>query len=193
MRTPAATASCRDWWALAAPPLWGCCSIIFATPLSTIFSSDPAVIEQAANMLRIVAISEPLFGVSIVLSGALRGLGDTRFPLAISLVGHVGGALHSGPDSGIRSENRSGRFVDRDGLRPVASAASCARCASNASPRNIWRSISDKFSLFKKGTVHTERFLFFCFYQTPSFSRINAISCAVGLQLRSSWRIQSGT
>ena len=60
---------------------------IFATPLSTIFSSDPAVIEQAANMLRIVAISEPLFGVSIVLSGALRGLGDTRFPLAISLVG----------------------------------------------------------------------------------------------------------
>lgn len=63
---------------------------IFATPLASIFSSDPAVIELAAQMLRIVAIAEPLFGVAIVMSGALRGLGDTRFPLVISLIGMWG-------------------------------------------------------------------------------------------------------
>lgn len=72
---------------LACSSFMGLLLFLFATPLSSIFSSDPAVIEQAANMLRIVAVSEPLFGVSIVLSGALRGLGDTRFPLAISLIG----------------------------------------------------------------------------------------------------------
>lgn len=60
---------------------------IFATPLAQIFSSDPEVIALAAKMLRIVALCEPLFGVSIVLSGALRGLGDTRFPLVVGVIG----------------------------------------------------------------------------------------------------------
>ena len=50
-------------------------------------SPDRQVVLLGTQVLRIVVFSEPLFGVSIVLSGALRGLGDTRFPLAISLVG----------------------------------------------------------------------------------------------------------
>lgn len=75
---------------LAFSTVMGIMLFIFATPLASIFSSDPAVIELAAQMLRIVAIAEPLFGVAIVMSGALRGLGDTRFPLVISLIGMWG-------------------------------------------------------------------------------------------------------
>ena len=60
---------------------------LLATPLSRIFSSDPQVVEQAARMLRIVAVAEPMFGVSIVLSGGLRGAGDTTFPFLIVLAG----------------------------------------------------------------------------------------------------------
>lgn len=60
---------------------------LFAAPLAQIFSSDPEVIRLAASMLRIVAICQPLFGVSIVISGALRGLGDTRFPLFVGVTG----------------------------------------------------------------------------------------------------------
>ena len=57
-----------------------------ARPLSSLFSSDAQVVALAANMLRIVAVAEPLFGVSIVLGGALRGAGDSRFPFVISML-----------------------------------------------------------------------------------------------------------
>lgn len=41
-------------------------------------------------MLRIVAVSEPLFGLSIVLSGVLRGAGNTRLPFLVVLSGMWG-------------------------------------------------------------------------------------------------------
>ena len=41
-------------------------------------------------MLRIVAISEPLFGLSIVLSGVMRGTGNTRLPFLVVLSGMWG-------------------------------------------------------------------------------------------------------
>lgn len=61
-----------------------------AAPLAAIFSPDPDVIELAADMLRIVAISEPLFGLSIVLSGVMRGAGNTRLPFLVVLSGMWG-------------------------------------------------------------------------------------------------------
>lgn len=61
-----------------------------AVPLSALFTPDGEVIDLAAAMLRIVAISEPLFGLSIVLSGVLRGAGDSRSPFLIVLFGMWG-------------------------------------------------------------------------------------------------------
>ncbi len=75
------------WTGFTLSSIMGTLLFLFAHPLASIFSSDPGVIELAANMLRIVAICQPMFGVAIVLSGALRGLGDTRFPLVISIAG----------------------------------------------------------------------------------------------------------
>ena len=60
---------------------------VVAHPLAGIFSPDQDVISLAAQMLQIVAISEPLYGLSIVLGGVLRGTGDSRTPFFTILIG----------------------------------------------------------------------------------------------------------
>lgn len=55
------------------------------------------MIALAADMLRIVAVSEPLYGFSIVLGGVLRGAGDSRTPFLIVLVGVWAVRLPLGP------------------------------------------------------------------------------------------------
>lgn len=59
---------------------------LLSGPLAGLFNSDPAVVEEAAQMLRIVAPAEPFFAVSIVLSGTLRGAHDVRYPMVVGLV-----------------------------------------------------------------------------------------------------------
>jgi putative MATE family efflux protein len=46
---------------------------------------DPAVIAAGVTPLRIVGVIQPLLAANFVFSGALRGAGDTRFPLWIKL------------------------------------------------------------------------------------------------------------
>ncbi|MGI6200333.1 MAG: MATE family efflux transporter [Christensenellales bacterium] len=71
--------------------------VLFLLPrqLMGIFTQDAAVIDAGASALRIVAFSEPFFGASIILSGALRGGGDTRWPFLISLAAMWGVRLGS--------------------------------------------------------------------------------------------------
>lgn len=57
----------------------------FAEPLMKIFTGDPEVIALGARVLRIEAFAQPMFGASIVISGVLRGAGDTRTPFLINL------------------------------------------------------------------------------------------------------------
>lgn len=56
------------------------CPFIF-----TLLTPDPAVRQLATQVLRIGLIAEPLFGVSIVAAGALRGTGDTFVPSMICM------------------------------------------------------------------------------------------------------------
>lgn len=46
-----------------------------------------ATVDQAARLLQIVAIAAPFMAGLMILGGALRGAGDTRWPFAITLVG----------------------------------------------------------------------------------------------------------
>jgi len=58
-------------------------------PLLALFTSErnrPVAIA-AAPLLALVAWFLPFFGVALVLNGALRGAGDTRSPLVITLIG----------------------------------------------------------------------------------------------------------
>ena len=56
-----------------------------APQLIRTLSLYPLVNSLVALVLRIVAFAEPLFGASIVASGALRGAGDSKGPFYISL------------------------------------------------------------------------------------------------------------
>jgi Na+-driven multidrug efflux pump len=62
---------------------------VFAEPLAAFFLGDrpTEVIPLAAHLLRIVAFAMPPLAVLMVLIGALRGAGDTRWPLALNLLG----------------------------------------------------------------------------------------------------------
>jgi putative MATE family efflux protein len=56
-------------------------------PIVSIFTSDPEVIALSAEVLRIVAIAQPALALVMVLSGSLRGAGDTRVVMSITAVG----------------------------------------------------------------------------------------------------------
>ncbi len=56
--------------------------------LSLLITDDAAVIATASTLVAIAAVFQLSDGVQAVLSGALRGAGDTRWPLAANLVGH---------------------------------------------------------------------------------------------------------
>jgi putative MATE family efflux protein len=47
------------------------------------------VARQAAPLLRIVSVAVPALALTMILSGALRGAGDTRWPLVFTMVGFL--------------------------------------------------------------------------------------------------------
>ena len=55
-------------------------------PIVRLFTDDDAVIRQAVLYLRIVGLSQIPLAFSFVLSGALRGAGDTKTTLRINLI-----------------------------------------------------------------------------------------------------------
>jgi putative MATE family efflux protein len=61
--------------------LIGSIMVLFPQALTAIFVNDPAVIAAAAAPLRAAGLVQPALAVSFVILGALRGAGDTRWPL----------------------------------------------------------------------------------------------------------------
>ena len=59
---------------------------IFAPKMVSIFSKDAEVITLCSTVLRMVACSEPFFGVSNVLEGMLQGAGDTKCSFAVNII-----------------------------------------------------------------------------------------------------------
>jgi len=55
--------------------------------LSRAFSDDPPVIASAALLLPIAGVFQVFDGLQVVAAGALRGVGDTRVPMIMNLVG----------------------------------------------------------------------------------------------------------
>ncbi len=62
----------------------------FAPQMVQLFSKDPKVIELGCTVLRMVACSEPIFGISIVVEGMLQGAGKTRAPFVFNVAGMWG-------------------------------------------------------------------------------------------------------
>ena len=75
--------------------LVGLVLFIAAEPLVRFFdpSAHPTVLRDGVSYLRINALAQPVLAVFFVLSGALRGAGDTRPPLIATFVGRWLGVL----------------------------------------------------------------------------------------------------
>ncbi len=61
--------------------LMGLCFILFSPQFMRFFTSDPEVIALGSGPLRLTGFFQPFLGAAMVFSGALRGAGDTRFPM----------------------------------------------------------------------------------------------------------------
>ncbi len=62
----------------------------FAPDMVSLFSRDAQVILLGATILRMVAVSEPFYGVSIVLEGLMQGVGNTAIPFFFNVAGMWG-------------------------------------------------------------------------------------------------------
>ena len=62
----------------------------FAPNMMGLFSASPAVIALGAAVLRMVAVSEPFYGVSVVIEGLMQGVGKTMTPFKYNIIGMWG-------------------------------------------------------------------------------------------------------
>ena len=63
---------------------------LLAPYMLRIFSSDPQVISLGTTVLRMVALSEPFYGVTIITEGMMQGVGNTKTPFVFNVVGMWG-------------------------------------------------------------------------------------------------------
>lgn len=62
----------------------------FSYQLAGLFTGDIAVQEAAGECLQMMAISQPFLAYVMVLAGALRGAGDTKYVMLVTLIGTWG-------------------------------------------------------------------------------------------------------
>ncbi|MBQ8354228.1 MAG: MATE family efflux transporter [Oscillospiraceae bacterium] len=66
-------------------------ALFFAAPaLMGIFSDSPEVIGLGTTVLRMVALSEPAYGFSIIIEGMMLGTGNTKEPFFYNIIGMWG-------------------------------------------------------------------------------------------------------
>lgn len=68
----------------------GSCLFVLAPGLMGIFSSSQEVIALGTAVLRMVAVSEPFYGFSIIIEGMMQGVGKTKQPFVYNIVGMWG-------------------------------------------------------------------------------------------------------
>lgn len=67
--------------------LSGAALFVLAPALVSIFSKNPDVITLGSTVLRMVAVTEPFYGYSIIIEGFMQGVGKTREPFIYNVIG----------------------------------------------------------------------------------------------------------
>lgn len=78
------------WLCVALMSATGVVAFAFADHIARGFVDDPDVIEGTVWFIYMLAIAQPLMALDYVFGGALRGAGDTRFPLVAVAVAFYG-------------------------------------------------------------------------------------------------------
>ena len=68
----------------------GALLFLFAPQMMGLFSKDAQVILLGSTVLRMVAVSEPFYGVSIIIEGMMQGVGNTVMPFISNIIGMWG-------------------------------------------------------------------------------------------------------
>lgn len=68
----------------------GAALFVTAPALMGLFSKSPEVIRLGATVLRMVAVSEPFYGYSIIVEGFMMGVGKTKLPFIFNIIGMWG-------------------------------------------------------------------------------------------------------
>ena len=63
---------------------------LLAPSLMGLFSKSSEVIALGTTVLRMVAVSEPFYGYSIIIEGFMMGVGKTKTPFIFNIVGMWG-------------------------------------------------------------------------------------------------------
>ena len=64
--------------------------LLSARALMGVFTRDAAVIELGTKVLRMVAVTEPVYGLAVILEGIFQGVGDTKSAFCFNLLGMWG-------------------------------------------------------------------------------------------------------
>ncbi len=86
------SAATRSGWRSAAGSIgamtaFGALLVASAEPISSVFTNDPEVIALTVDFIWILGIAHPLIAIEFAIGGALRGAGDTLFPMISVFVG----------------------------------------------------------------------------------------------------------
>ncbi len=63
---------------------------VFGPQLVGLYSRDPEIIRKSSDALKIIAVVQPFQSSQLILAGALRGAGDTVWPLVSAFIGVLG-------------------------------------------------------------------------------------------------------
>jgi putative MATE family efflux protein len=77
------------WLAVGVMVVFGTIIIVFARPIAELLIDDAEVVRLAVVFIRLLGSVQALMAIEFTLGGALRGAGDTRFPLFVVLAGMV--------------------------------------------------------------------------------------------------------
>ncbi len=61
---------------------------LWPQPLLRVFSTDPRIVDIGVGLLAIAAAFQLFDGTQAVVTGALRGISETRMPMLVNVVGH---------------------------------------------------------------------------------------------------------
>ena len=71
-------------------PIAGAALFLLSDWMMRLFTPDPAVIRLGATVLKMVAVTEPLYGVAVVLEGIFEGVGDMLYAMVCNIIGMWG-------------------------------------------------------------------------------------------------------
>ncbi len=74
-------------WAAVWMGTIGLLFLFFAEAIIALFTPDPEVVRMGGAALRAIALTQPFWAINFVQSGALRGTGDTQFPMKVGVAG----------------------------------------------------------------------------------------------------------